>query len=146
SVSFYHPHFDQSANFQADYWAHRLLQQDVKLHMEKYTGLPHVFPSMLPHHPASPRSFNAMGAFIQAHANDRQFDYKRISLHQKTLKESPHDEELLSLGALTLEEVKELQQRELKKWKRHQRVEEGKAVSAGEGEGAAAAAGAAAKL
>ncbi|KAI5795400.1 Alpha/Beta hydrolase protein [Peziza echinospora] len=101
------------------YWAHRLVESSVPLHMEKYTSLPHVFPLILQHHPCAPRAFSSMGKFLAHHLSTQsstEFEYRRIRIHPKTLAETPLEDSVLSMGGLTMDELLEKMDKEVTKW------------------------------
>lgn len=105
---------DESLRDQALYTAARILKYTEKCRVEKYTGMPHVFQSVLAHHPASDHAWRNMARFSKAvtgaGAAEGGVEWKCVEVHPKKLTETPLIRQEMDQG-LALEEVGKMVER-----------------------------------
>ncbi|KAI5854945.1 Alpha/Beta hydrolase protein [Tricharina praecox] len=102
---------DECLRDQNLYLAHRLHTAGIKLRLEIYTAMPHVFQAMLGHLKVADMSWASMGKFVR-HATGAQDAgdgyWKRERIHPKTLDVTEVPESELKVGGFEFEQVKEM--------------------------------------
>ena len=76
---------------------------------------------VLSRNPTSPYSFKSIGRFLKAHLakiSEVQYEYKRVRIHPKTLREEELPEAELLLGGMTINRMREMMEKEVGTWTR----------------------------
>ncbi|RPB11035.1 alpha/beta-hydrolase [Morchella conica CCBAS932] len=100
------------------YFAHRLVELGASLRFLHFTSMPHVFQGTIPHLAVSRRSFEDMAEFLDIVFGRKEGGVKvgEYRVHPVTLEEVAVDRAGLTLGGLTVEDVKALMVKEVKEW------------------------------